>query len=570
MKRFVALIASAGIFLLILLIVSCRKTRTSETAGEIPTGGTVVIALSSDPDMLNPLLGTGSNTGVVLQFLFPDLAEQEFDPADGTLRFIPSLARSWEWKRDGLSLVYHLRTDAFWSDSIPITAEDIKNSYALYANSKVASPRRNYLNTLIKNKDGQVDLDRAIETPDDSTVVFNFETVYQQDQQLLHTQLNFIPSHHFRMIPPEEVRTSEFNRMPVTAKHFSLAKWVPKQEMILEKNKSWNIPHTAYVDRIVFRVIPEMSTRVVELRTGTVDIVEGLSPEDAAIIEKNDPQVRIETQSYRRFDYVGWSHIDTETYRKSKRKTVRPHFIFGSRKIRTAITMAIRRDELVESWLGKFGQISTGPISPAFLWAYNDSVKPIPYDPAKAKSMLEQEGWKDHDGDGILDKDGKKFEFTITTNSGNPRRAFALQKIQSDLKKIGIVCHSQLVESNVFNSGLKNKEYEAFVTGHNVNMTIDLVPQYGSDLERNTFNAVSYQSRQVDSLLALAASAADVRTAGPVYKTVHRIIYEDQPVTYLYWYDNIVGINNRVHGTHIDILSPYHRYYDWYISDSNR
>lgn len=548
----------------VLLLGSCGKT-------PLPVnGGTVVIALSSDADLLNPLLGTGSNTGAVIQFLFPDLTEQDFNPSDGTLRFTPSYAKSWEWKKEGLTLIYHLRTDAFWSDGIQVTSQDIKFSYQLYGDPKVASPRSNYLNYLIKNNDGQIDFDRAIETPDDSTVIFNFESAYQKDQQLLHTQLGFVPAHLFQKIKAKDVRTASSNWKPVSAKHYAFLSWVPKQEIVLVRNPRWVIPHAAYIDRLVFRIIPEMSTRLIELKTGTADIVEGLSPDDAVDIEKQDPHLRIETQKYRRFEYVGWSHLDNEIYKKSKHKIVQPHPIFGNKQIRKALTMAIRRDELVEGWLGKYGQICIGPISPAFLWAYNDSVKPMPCDPEKALFILRQEGWIDHDGDGILDKEGKKFEFTITTNSGNPRRAFALQKIQSDLKKIGIICHAEWVESSVFTNGLKNKEFEAFITGHNVNMTIDLLPQYGSDIERNTFNAVSYQSWKVDSLIHVAASAIDVHHAGPVYKILHRVIYEDQPVTYLYWYDNIVGINNRVRDTHVNILSPYYRYYDWYVQDSIR
>lgn len=536
----------------------------------MPRGGTVVIALSSDADMLNPVLSSGSNTGIVLQFLFPDLAEHDFDSINGIDRLLPSVANSWEWINDGLSLVYHLRNDVFWSDSVKITSHDIEYSYRLYSHPKVASPRRNYLNFLLKNNSGQTDFDRAIETPNDSTVIFNFATAYQKNQQLLHTQLNFIPKHIFEWLDPEDVRTSLRNLEPVTGKHFKFSKWERKQELVLVKNAKWKIPHEAYIDRVVFRIIPEMTTRIIELKTGAVDIVEGLSPEDAKDIQKNNPNLRIETQPYRRFEYVGWSNIDVELYKSSKGKTIRPHRLFGNKNIRTALTMAIHRDELVESWLGSFGQISTGPISPAFRWAYNDTLRPIPFDPARAKTLLAEEGWTDHDGDGILDKNGNKFEFTMTTNSANPRREFALQKIQSDLKKIGIVCRSQFLESNVFNSGLRNKEYDAFITGNNVNMSIDLQPQFGSDLERNTFNAASYRNREVDSLLQITASIPDVQMAGPVFKELQRIIYYDQPVTFLYWYDNIVGINQRLRGTHVNILSPYYRYYDWYISDSAR
>jgi peptide/nickel transport system substrate-binding protein len=552
----------------VFLIISCGEPGSrNETP---PSGGTVIIALSSDPDALNPLIGVSSNTGLVLQFLFPELAGHDFDTTRGLDRLTPSLASSWEWKNEGRSLVYHLRAGALWSDGHPITSRDIKFSYELIANPKTASPRRHYLNALIRNASGQLDFDRAIETPDDSTIQFNFSAAYQPEQQLLHTQINFVPEHVFRTVKPDEIQTSKYNIQPVTGKHFKLSKWERKQEIVLEKNPMWDIPHAGYIDRIVFRIIPDMNTRIVELKTGAVDMVEGLSPEDAANIQKNNSHIRIESQSFRRFEYAGWSHIDVEAFKKSGRKNLRPHFIFGSRKVRTALTLAIRRDELIESQLGKFGQASTGPISPAFKWAYNDSVITLNYDPGTALSMLAGEGWKDHDGDGVLDKDGKKLEFTMTTNSGNPRREFALQKIVSDLKKIGILVRPQLVENNVFNAGLKNKEYEAFITGHNVNLSIDLQPQYGSDLEKNIFNAASYQNRLVDSLISLAASKSSALDAGVIFKMLHRIIYEDQPVTYLYWYDNIVGINQRIKGTHVNILSPYDRYYDWYISEPNK
>ena len=530
----------------------------------------MVIALSSDPNTLNPIVSNGSNTGLVLQFLYPDLVEHDFDSTGGTDRLLPALAKSWEWKNDGRSLMYHLRNDLLWSDTVRITSADIKYSYQLYEEPKIASSRRNYLNTLIKNKAGQTDFERAIETPDDSTIIFNFSKAYQKDQQLLHTQLDFVPKHVFESIEPASIRTSTRNLEPITGKHFKFEKWARKQELVLLKNPNWKIPHEAFIDRIVFRVIPEMTTRLVELKTGNVDMVEGLSPQDALDIEKNDPQLRIESQPYRRIEYVGWSNIDLEAYRTSNHKVIRPHPLFGNKNIRIALTMAIQRREIIEGWLGRYGQISTGPISPAFRWAYNDTLTPIPFDPERAKALLAVEGWEDHDGDGVLDKNGKRFEFTMTSNSSNPRREFVLQKIQSDLKKIGIVCNSRLLESNVFNGGLKNKEYDAFITGNNVNMSMDLQPQFGSDLERNPFNAASYQNRHVDSLIYLAASLPDLHAAGSIYRELQKIIYYDQPVTFLYWYDNIVGINNRLHGTHVDILSPYHRYYDWYISDTTQ
>ncbi len=539
--------------------LSCGKNKT------IPLGGTAVVALGSDADALNPIISSNVNGTLILYFTFPDLTDHEFDASRGMDTLLPALARSWEWTNGEKSLVYHLRGDARWSDGTPITAHDIKLSYQLYDHPKVASVRKSKLNFLI-HVNGRVDFDKAIGTPDDTTIIFNFNSAYQKNLLIESTQLGFVPRSVFETMDPEKVRTANFNMNPVTGKHFTLLKWARKQEIVLQKNADWKIPHAAYLDQIVFRIIPEMTTRIVELKTGNLDIVEGLSPDDAHDIQKHNPNLRIEKQSFRRFEYVGWSNVDIQAYQKSKHKTIQPHPLFGDKRVRRALTLAIHRDDLIQSWLGEYGQAAVGAISPAFSWAYNDSIHPLPYDLRGAKQWLTEAGWTDHDGDGILDRDGKKFEFMLTTNGANPRREFAALKIQSDLKKAGIVCHVQLLENNAFNGGLKNKEFDAFITGMTTAMTPDLEAQFGSDLEKNLFNAESYQSAAADSLLRLAATKTDRAEEGSVYKALQALIYEDQPVTFLYWYDNIVGINNRLQGTHVDILTPYHRYYDWYMT----
>jgi len=525
-----------------------------------------VIALPNDADVLNPLFWSNSSTGLVLQFTFPDLAEPDFDTANGAVTYAPMLAKSWEWSDQGRTLAYHLRSGAKWEDESPVTSQDVKFAYFLYANPKIASTRKTALTYFLKNDSGQTDIERSIDTPDDSTLIFHFQKAFDPNQQLQNTQLYFLPKHIYEQIEIGKVRTSNYNDAPITGKHFTVKKWSKKQEIVLDRNPHWTIPHAAYLDRVVFRIIPEMTTRVVELKSGNVDFVEGLSPDDVQDLSKNAPQIRFEKQSYRRFDYLGWSNIDGDLYRKSEHKKIQPHALFGDSKIRRALTMAIDRNQIIQAWLGEYGQAAIGPVSPLFKWAYNDTLKSMPYNPAEATRTLNECGWRDHDGDGILDKDGKKFEFTITTNSANPRRSFAVQAIQSDLKKIGIACHTQLVESNVFNVGLKNKEYEAFIGGLNVSAAIDLKSQFHSDLEKNTFNFYSYQNLRVDSLLDMASTKWDPAEAGTIFKEIQSLIDLDQPVTFLYWFDNIVGINNRLQGTHVDFVSPYHRFYDWYIS----
>lgn len=544
-----------------ILIISFVVLFSCSRPAEIQLGGTAVIAVSADADVLDPIFWSSSSTGTILQFTFPDLIELNFDTSTGRTEYVPSLAKSWEWSNDGRTLTYHLRTDAHWSDGIPITAQDIKFSYRLYANPKIQNVRKSYFTYFFKNELGEVDMNRSVNVENDSTIAFNFVSAYDRFQQLTHTALNFVPKHIYESVDPAQIRSLAMNQeKPVTGKHYTIEKWIRKQEITLARNDHWKIPHQAYLDKIVFRIIPDANTRLVELKTGNVDFVEGLSPEEVREF-KSDSGIRIEKQSFRRFDYIGWSHIDVEAYKKNK--TIKPNFLFADRKVRQALTMAINREELIRSWLGEYGQMCNGPISPAFKWAFNDTLRPIPYNAVRAKQLLAEAGWQDHDGDGILDKDGKKFEFTITTNTGNSRRAFAMQFIVSELKKIGIEARAQLLESNVFNSGLRNREYDAFIGGMNTAMTIDLRSQIGSNLEKSTFNVCAYQNPVIDSLLDAASGKIDPLEAAQVWKEIQVILNQDQPVTYLFWFDNLVGINNRLKGTHVDILSAYHEYYNW-------
>lgn len=526
----------------------------------------MVIALPADADVLNPILWGGSSTGTVLQFLFADLTTQRFDSTQGLVVDEPGLARSWEWSEDGRQLTIHLRSDARWSDGVPFTSEDIRFAYSLYGQPKSGTARTTSLVHLPRMATGALDVDQAISIPDDSTAVFHFLRSYERHQQLNHAGLYSVPRHVLGETDPDSLRSSPYNVNPVSAGHYVLKKWIRKQEIELARRGDWSIPRPAHVDRIVFRILPDMSTRLIELKTGGVDVVEGLSPDEADEIERSDLDIRIERQSHRRFDFAGWNHIDAEVYRRSGGRTIRPHPIFGDRRVRRALTMAINRRELLVGWLGAYGQLCEGPVSPALRWAYNDTLTPMPFAPDSARRILADAGWEDHDGDGILDRKGQRLEFTLVTNVGNPRREFAVQKIQSDLQKIGIQCRTRLLETNQFNAGLRKREFEAFVAGLSTNLQADLQNQLGSDLERSVLNYSGYRNPVVDSLLNAASSKTELIEAGSALKKIQAILMEDQPLTYLFWFDNIVAINNRVKGTHVSILSVYERFYDWHVA----
>ena len=546
------------IILVIIHLMGCVPHTPSD-------GGITTIALSSDPETLNPLFATGTNSSAVIYFLYPDLVEYDFNETTGRDTILPSLAKSWTISDDHSTLTYHLHTHAHWHDGKKITAQDFAYTYRLCFDPQIGSARRTRIDIVQTRDDGSIDWENVIRTPDDSTIVFYFKKNTPRHRMTEWAQQTPVPKHVLDTIPSSRLRTSWFNQKPVSGKHFTLERWERKQNLILKRNSEWTIPGKAHLDQIVFRIIPDMTTRLIELQSGRVDVVEGINPSDAAELCKQS-RFRIERQSGRRVEFVGWNHIDPSSYISSG--TIKPHKLFSDQQVRKALSYAIHRAEITQSWCGEYGQTASGPVSPVFLWAYNDQLPEMTYDPDSARIILQSAGWTDHDGDGILDKNGKPFQFTLTTNTGNPRREFIAQKIQSDLLRVGIKIEIQMLETAAFNAALRERKLDAFITGYSVNMSLDLQPQFGSDLKKNTFNASGYQSAEADSLLNVIANAADRYSVADAYRALQSVIYRDQPVTFLFWYDNLTVFNNRVRGTHADIYSPYHRFWEWYIEEN--
>ncbi len=530
---------SCSRFLLVTLVMACSAPRDQS----------VIVGIPADVTTFNPILQVGSTSATVLSFLFPELTSIELDTVDGRASYQPFLASRWQ--STASSLTYTLRV-AFWEDGERITAEDVRFSFRLYGDPGIASPRRSVIAYLRTDSSGRPD----VTVENDSTVVFHFTEPFPTDKQLYATSLQIVPRHALQNLKPSELASAAFNLRPVTGRHFRFVNRKPNQSISLRRNEQWNFPKLAGVEKLIFRIIPDANTRLVEFQQGHLDFLEGLSAEDVRTLGASS-RFRIESQANRRFDYVGWTNLDMEAYRKSGKRV--PHRLFGDARVRRALTMAINRQSMIESWLAGYGQIATGPVSPAFRWATNDTLQSWPYDPEQARALLQEAGWSDHDGDGIIDKDGQAFSFTIVTNAGNARRDFVLEAVLSDLKKIGLRVEGRKLETNVYNAGLRNREFDAFIAGMSVSLWPDLSGQLGSDLEKNAFNVAAYQNPIVDSLIAFAA---EDRT-GLALRHIQAVVHADQPVTYLYWFDNLVAVQNRLTHTQVDFLSPYSHYETW-------
>lgn len=511
----------------------------------------VVIGVKADAQQINPVTHVTAFERILCSGILPRLLESEWDSA-GVIHYSPSWATRWEFSDDGKTLTYHLRGDWRWSDGHPLSAHDVQSTFRKIRDSSVASTKKEHL--LMLDLPEGADISQAVEIVDDSTIAFHFREAYPLAVFDTNLQPGFLPSHIVDSV--SDVRRHWINSKPLSGGPFRLVEWKRQEQIVLERNSGEGF------QTVIFRVIPEYTTRLSSFQTGEIDVMYPVSPQDVDRLRAAVPDCRIELMRYRYYDYVGWQNIDAELYRTSKH--IRPHRLFGSRRVRQALTMAIPRQEIIDGYFdGTFAEVAVSPISPMFRWALHDSLQPWPYDPTRAREWLAQEGWQDHDGDGVLDRDGVPFAFDLVYDAGNERRAFAASVIEKGLRAVGIRVAVRTVETNVFYDDEMNKKYDAFISGIGVPLQIDPTSEWHSDLARYPYNDVSYQNAEVDRLLAEGKRVRNVRDAAPIWRRFQEILHEDQPATFLYWRHEIIAFRGRVGNTQTSPLGEIDKFWLW-------
>jgi peptide/nickel transport system substrate-binding protein len=202
------------------------------------------------------------------------------------------------------------------------------------------------------------------------------------------------------------------------------------------------------------------------------------------------------------------------------------------------------------------------------MWAYNDKIKAIPYDPDGARKLLAEAGFSDSDGDGWLDRDGKRFEFEIITNTGVQIRNDILVMIQEQLGRIGVKVDPVLLEWTVMLEKHKSSDFDAVLTGWRVGTKVDLAPIWSCEARKpGGYNRVDYCNAEVDRLNSTACGILDPEEAKPLFFEAQRLIYEDQPYTFLMTPMARIALHERFKGAKPDAISMYHNLQDWRVGD---
>jgi len=581
------LAAFLSVIVMVLSFLSCSRHNGSHGKsgkGSAAMDSTLVIAMLGDADYLNPVIGATVTSSNIFGLIYPFLLQSEFDTTTGLMNYMAlekklrevtpgqgrktpkgALARSWSFSDDHKTITYTLRKDAFWDDGKPIVSADFKFSYQLYGNPMIASARQQYLAELVGADKGKVDFDKAIETPNDTTLVFRFYKPVPEHLALFHTSLTPLPAHRWKDVKPDDFRHSPLNLDPLGAGPYKLKNWQQQQEIVLVSSRRSNLPKPGNIPAISFKVVPDYTVRLTQLQTGAVDVVENIKPEDFTALVKANHQLEIKTVGLRVYDYVGWAHIDQAEYRKSG--TFKPHPLFGAARVRLALTTAIDRQAIIDGYLKQYGVVCNNDISPSLKWAYNNRIIPHAFDPSKASTLLKAEGWVPGP-DGILQKNGRRFSFVLYTNAGNARRNYASVIIQQNLRAIGIDCKLDVQESNVFFENLQAGKLDAWMAGWSIGLEIDPLDVWGSDLKKSRFNFAGYRNPRIDELCELAKQKMNPLEARPYWLEYQEILHRDQPITFLYWIKETQGFNKRIQDEDLNISGTFYNVDDWRLRPS--
>lgn len=312
------------------------------------------------------------------------------------------------------------------------------------------------------------------------------------------------------------IRQSGFNRHPIGCGPFFFREWKSDQYIILDRFEDYWEGAPNY-EQYTYRIVPDLLTQEMEFYAGTVDSY-SVQPHQVKRL-RHDPKY----QSFSGLSF-GYTYIGYNMRREP----------FNDRRVRRALGMAIDVEKIIDFVLYGQGERITGPFVKQTDY-YDTSIEPLPYDPGSALALLEEAGWRKDEG-GWLEKDGKRFQFTLITNNGNDLRKAVLAIAQDSWRKIGADVRTDVLEWSVFIQERVDKgDFDALVLGWRMGIEPDLYQiWHSSQTHPHQLNFVGFRDQEADDLIVKIREEYDHGQQVAYCHRLHEIIAREQPYTFLY------------------------------------
>jgi len=522
-----------------------RTVKDSSDSTDLPgeeyigdEGDWLVWRLRAEPRTLNPLTVEGSlvtrwiTTGNIFERLF------EYDLNVDKVKLKPWLAKSLEKSDDGLEMIVKLRDDICFSDGVALTADDVIFTYETIMNPGVDAPNlRNYYENI-----------KEVVKIDERTVKFVFNELYWKSLEAVGI-FEVLPKHIYQFDDPSEFNSRRSE--PFGSGPYVFEKWDVGQEIVLRRNNHyWG--RKPKIEKVVYKFITNDTAALQSVRSGHVDYMEPTSEQFAEMLTDEKFGEQFRTLSYWEpsggYAFIGWNYATA---------------FFKDRRVRLAMTHIINRQAIVEYLLKGRGKVVTGPFY--IHGRQNDpNIEPWPYDPQKARELLDDAGWEDTDGDGIRDKDGIVFRFKYSYPTSGVTGERLAKLLKDEAAKVGIDVISDPLEWSIFTERLNERQFDAATLSWGG--TIESDPYqiwHSSQIKGRGNNFIAFSNAEADEIIEEARRTLDDDKRYALYHRLHQILHEQQPYTFLVTRPTFKFLDKRFENVKIHKLglNPH----EWYV-----
>ena len=494
--------------------------------------GALVIAAAGEPDILLPPVAVGATGRDVMEQLFRKLADVGMSSNTiGDEDFQPDLALRWEWQGP-LTLVFHLDPAAHWQDGQPVTATDVAFTYAVYNDSLVSSPYRPALRFI-----------SGVTARDSLTAVFRFQKRYSEMFYDAVYHMRVLPAHLLRDVPRDQWKTAPFGRAPVGDGPYRFVRWKAGESLELVADSTFSpAAKRAHIRRVIWRFTPNLQISVMQVVAGEADAVEVLGPPDFVKQAQAAPQLATYPYKGAAYGYLGFNLA-------APGDSTHAHPLFGDRRLRRALVMAIDRERLLRSVFGDLAKLPPGAMS-QLSWIWNPATRGLPYDSAGAARLLRQLGWIDTSGDGIRDREGRPLSFHVLVPTTSAIRRQYARLLQEQYRLLGVDVQLDEVDFSLFLARARAGQFDALLNSWNTDPTPSAgIPQTwtGAGVGRSNYGRYVNPAfdRLVDRTVASATTRASARRG---WRTAMEMLNQDAPAIFLFAPDNVAAVDRRVAG----------------------
>jgi peptide/nickel transport system substrate-binding protein len=474
---------------------------------------TLYLHISADPGTLNPVTSTEAVASAVTRHVYESLLDRD----DDSLELRPELAEKWQVSPDGMTYLFYLKKGVMWSDGHEFTADDVVYSYQRIKDPKVAcAPLKVYY----------IDV-RSVRKITKYQVEFSYSKPYYLALEICGT-LPIVPKHIYD--DGSDFNNHPSNRFPVGTGPYKFERWDTGKMIILSVNEKFRGAKPD-IKRVVFKIVPESNVALQMLKKGEIDVMD-IRP--IQWVRQTDSEKFLKSFSKYKYylpyyNYIGWN---------SRRE------MFRDRKVRLALTHMINREAILNKLLFGLGEIVTGTF---YIYSenYSRDIKPWPYEPEKGRKLLAEAGWKDTDGDGILDRNGVKFSFTFTIPSGREYGERLATILKEDFSKAGIEMNINMYEWAVFVQKMHERDFDAVSVGWSLGYSGDPYQLWHSSQIKQGSNFCAFNNAEADRIIEDGRMEFNEKKRIGMYQRFNRIVHEEQPYTFMFCTPALAVVSKR-------------------------